>query len=126
MKLWLTATMTDSLSKRRLTEFRQRGLPIAVVLLAVLLAWYGGAWALNSAGAVELVLPQDGAWRWTDLLAATMQMDRPVLPAPHQVDIPFSGSAAPTFWPSASMTCSTASQPPKMIRPCAMAGAPLM
>ncbi len=79
------ATMTDSVGKRRLAAFRRQGLPIAVILLAVLLAWYGGAWALNAPGAIERVMPQDSAWSWQDLLGATMEMQRPVLPAPHQV-----------------------------------------
>jgi NitT/TauT family transport system permease protein len=68
-----------------LTRLRLQGLPVAVMLLAVLLAWYGGAWALNAPGAIERVLPPDGRWSWQDLLAATMEMQRPLLPAPHQV-----------------------------------------
>lgn len=79
------ATMTDSVGKRRLAAFQRQGLPVAVILLAVLLAWYGGAWALNAPGAIERVMPQDSAWSWQDLLGATMAMQRPVLPAPHQV-----------------------------------------
>lgn len=77
--------MTESVGQRRLAALMRQGLPVAVILLALLLAWYLGAWALNASGAIERVLPQDGAWRWPELLAATMQMQRPVLPAPHQV-----------------------------------------
>jgi NitT/TauT family transport system permease protein len=63
----------------------RQGLPVAVVLLAGMLFWYGLAWALNSPGAIERVLAPQGAWTWQDLLRATMAMERPVLPAPHQV-----------------------------------------
>ncbi len=88
--------MTDAALRpvvhRAVTQFRLQGLPVAVMLLVVLLAWYAGAWALNAPGAIERVLPADGAWRWTDLLAATMGMERPVMPAPHQV--------ARDFWSS--------------------------
>ncbi len=89
-------TMTD----RALTSWRARlsaGFPVAVMLLLVLLAWYAGAWALNAPGAIERVLPQDGAWTWQDLLQATMAMQRPVLPAPHQVALDFWSSLVD--WP---------------------------
>lgn len=66
----------------------QRWLPVATVLLAVVLLWYAGAVGLNKAGAIERVLPNshpNGDWTFTDLLAVTWNMERPVLPAPHQV-----------------------------------------
>lgn len=63
----------------------QRVLPIATVLVAVLVLWYAGSVGLNAAGAVERVLAPRGAWGAADLLAATLNMERPVLPAPHQV-----------------------------------------
>ncbi|MBX9613309.1 MAG: ABC transporter permease [Burkholderiales bacterium] len=59
---------------------------MAVVLVFVFLLWYGAAWAMNAPGAIERVLNVSGnPWGWQDLLAATMAMERPVLPAPHQV-----------------------------------------
>jgi NitT/TauT family transport system permease protein len=65
-----------------------QGLPVGVVLLAGLLLWYGLAWGLNAPGAIDRVLaPQSNGWTWTDLLQATMAMERPVLPAPHQVAV---------------------------------------
>ena len=79
------ATMTDTWRQNPLARFQRQGLPVAILLLALLLAWYGAAWALNAPGVIERVLPQDGAWTWRDLLAATMAMQRPLLPAPHQV-----------------------------------------
>jgi NitT/TauT family transport system permease protein len=68
--------------------WRRSALPVAAVLLAVLLAWYAGAVGLNRAGAVERVLPNshpDGHWTTLELVGATWAMERPVLPAPHQV-----------------------------------------
>ena len=68
--------------------FSQRWLPVATVLLAVLALWYAGAIGLNRAGAVERVLPNshpNGDWTVSDLVSVTLNMERPVLPAPHQV-----------------------------------------
>ena len=51
------------------------GLPVAVVLLFVLLAWYAGAWGMNAPGAIERVLNNfepAGAWTSADLFMATM------------------------------------------------------
>jgi NitT/TauT family transport system permease protein len=89
-------TMTERASKP-LTDRLAGGFPVAVMMLGVLLAWYAGAWALNAPGAIERVLPQDGAWTWQDLLQATMAMQRPVLPAPHQVALDFWSSLVD--WP---------------------------
>jgi NitT/TauT family transport system permease protein len=66
--------------------WRASVLPVVAVALGVLLAWYLGAWWLNASGAIERVLvPTERPWSWSDLLATTMAMERPVLPAPHQV-----------------------------------------
>jgi len=70
-------------------RLQRDGWPVAVLLLALLLLWYVGAVWMNAAGAIERVLPADGAWGWRDLLAATLDMQRPVLPAPHQVALDF-------------------------------------
>ena len=72
-------------------RLRLQGPPVATLLLLVLLLWYGGAWLLNAPGAIERVL-RDQPWGWQDLFTATMAMERPVLPAPHQV--------AADFWSS--------------------------
>jgi len=89
-----------TMTERALTSWRARlaaGFPVAVMLLVVMLAWYAGAWALNAPGAIERVMPQDGSWTWQDLLQATMAMQRPVLPAPHQVALDFWSSLVD--WP---------------------------
>jgi len=64
---------------------RERVLPVAAVLAVVAVLWYAGAVGLNAAGAIERVLTPRGPWTFADLVSATLAMERPVLPAPHQV-----------------------------------------
>lgn len=59
--------------------------PVITVLAAVLLLWYAGSVGLNAAGAIERVLAPKGPYSTLDLIATTLEMQRPVLPAPHQV-----------------------------------------
>jgi NitT/TauT family transport system permease protein len=59
--------------------------PVLLVLGCVLLLWYGGVVRLNANGVIERVLADKPGWTTTDLVVATMTMERPVLPAPHQV-----------------------------------------
>ena len=82
-------------------RLRLQGAPVLVVLLAVLLLWVAGAVAMNAQGAIERVLPSDEPWTWQDLLAATLSMERPVLPAPHQVAADLWASL--TGWPIDSL-----------------------
>ena len=77
----------DTMPSRRhaLGKRWNQALPVAVVLLTLLLLWYGAAWVLNAPGAIERVLDADAGYTWQALLHATMTMDRPLMPAPHQV-----------------------------------------
>ncbi len=75
------------------------GAPIAVVLALIALVWYGLAVALNAQGAIERDLA-DVSWTWHDLVATTWAMERPVLPAPHQVALDLWASI--TGWPLSS------------------------
>jgi NitT/TauT family transport system permease protein len=68
-----------------MSDWRRRVLPVAAVLSAVLLLWYAGAVVLNAPGAIERVLGPKGPYTTPELVAATWSMERPVLPAPHQV-----------------------------------------
>lgn len=68
-------------------SLQQRVLPVLTVLVAVLLLWYTGCVGLNSAGAIERVLAPKGAYSFGDLVGTTLNMQRPVLPSPHQVAI---------------------------------------
>ncbi len=59
--------------------------PVLLVLSCLLLLWYGGAVALNAAGVKERVLADRPGWTTLDLVSASWAMERPLLPAPHQV-----------------------------------------
>ena len=61
--------------------------PVLLVLGCVLLLWYVGVVGLNANGVIERVLADKPGWTTADLVAATMTMERPVLPAPHQVAV---------------------------------------
>jgi NitT/TauT family transport system permease protein len=57
--------------------------PVLAVLGVVLVAWYLAAIGLNAAQVIEREL--EPGWAWQDLVRHTLSMDRPVLPAPHQI-----------------------------------------
>lgn len=61
-------------------------LPVLTVLLFILVVWYAGAVKLN-APQVRDAYERAGRTDWTvsELVADTLGMERPVLPAPHQV-----------------------------------------
>jgi len=88
-------TMTKPASLMQ--QMQHRALPVLVIALFILIAWYLGAIWMNAAGAIERVLPSDAPWTWQQLVAATMEMQRPVLPAPHQVALDFWSSLVD--WP---------------------------
>ena len=71
--------------RSELPTLRQRVLPVAAVLGVTVLVWYLGCIALNAQGAIERVLSNREGWNASDLVAVTWSMERPVLPAPHQV-----------------------------------------
>ena len=72
-----------------MTDLRRRfgasALPVATLLAALFVVWYLGCIGLNSQGAIERVLTPKGAYSTSELVATTWSMERPVLPAPHQV-----------------------------------------
>jgi NitT/TauT family transport system permease protein len=70
---------------------------MAVLAAAGLLLWYLGCIGLNAQGTLERVLVNQPGWDTRDLIAATWSMERPVLPAPHQVALDLWHSV--TDWP---------------------------
>jgi NitT/TauT family transport system permease protein len=58
--------------------------PVLVVLLVLVIAWYGAAVWLNAPFARQTA-PDPAALGFRDLVALTWSQERPVLPAPHQV-----------------------------------------
>lgn len=64
---------------------RSRVAPVSVVLGIVLALWYALAVGLNAAQVIERTLSSQPGWGAPDLIRLTLSMDRPVLPAPHQI-----------------------------------------
>ncbi|MFZ1430867.1 MAG: ABC transporter permease, partial [Geminicoccaceae bacterium] len=58
--------------------------PVTVVVLTLLILWYVAAAWMNAPFARQIA-PDPSAMSTGDLLAATMTLERPLLPAPHQV-----------------------------------------
>jgi NitT/TauT family transport system permease protein len=72
------------------SDWRDNARPVATVLAVLGVVWYLGCIGLNAQGALERVLPNQPGWpewRMTDLIVTTWNMERPVLPAPHQVAV---------------------------------------
>lgn len=68
---------------RRLTEGNVA--PVLTVCLAIIAIWYVGTFFLNAPFARELLDRAGEPYGFSDLLVATMEGERPVLPSPHQV-----------------------------------------
>ena len=68
----------------RLSMWQRIG-PVLTVLAVVLLIWYAAAVWLNAPQVIERVLSNQPGWGAMDLARLTWAMDRPVLPAPHQI-----------------------------------------
>ena len=72
--------------------------PVLVVLGVLLVVWYAAAIGLNASQVIERTLSsQEGGWSAADLVRLTLSMDRPVLPAPHQIAVDFIDSIVD--WP---------------------------
>jgi NitT/TauT family transport system permease protein len=71
---------------KALAALRDRALPVASVLLALLVLWYAGTIWLNAPGVIDRYEREGNeSWTWRDVLADTMTTERPLLPAPHQI-----------------------------------------
>ncbi len=73
--------MTESLSR----QLWARLWPVGVVLMAVIMAWYGAAVGLNASQVKERFARDKIDYSTAELIDATWSMKRPLLPAPHQV-----------------------------------------
>ena len=73
--------MTTTEAPRLLTG---RVAPVVVVVLALVAVWYAATVWLNAPFARQIAADPQALHGW-NLVAVTMGMDRPVLPAPHQV-----------------------------------------
>ena len=59
--------------------------PALTVLAVVLVIWHAAAVWLNAPQVIERTLSSQPGWGALDLIRLTLSMDRPVLPAPHQI-----------------------------------------
>lgn len=64
-------------------------LPLATVLGLLVVIWYAAAIGLNAPLAQQRLEQQGTEWSARRLVAATWSLDRPMLPAPHQVAAEF-------------------------------------
>lgn len=74
--------------------------PVITVVAIVLVIWYLAAVWLNAAQVIERTLSSQPGWSAIDLIRLTLSMDRPVLPAPHQIALDLYDSVF--GWPLAS------------------------
>lgn len=65
----------------------RRAGPLATISAALLLAWYLGAIWLNAPQIIERLDGIGSPWSAGDLVQAAWAMERPVLPAPHQIAV---------------------------------------
>ena len=61
--------------------------PIATVVAAIMIVWYGFTVYLNAPWQIERYEKAGIEWQMEDLVRDTMALDRPILPAPHQIAI---------------------------------------
>ena len=74
--------------------------PVLCVLAVVLFVWHAAAVWLNAPQVIERTLSSQPGWGALDLIRLTLSMDRPVLPAPHQIALDLVDSVF--GWPLAS------------------------
>jgi len=60
-------------------------LPVATAVALILVLWYALAVWLNAPQVIDRLGGPEGAWTSRELVRGTWSMDRPVLPAPHQI-----------------------------------------
>jgi NitT/TauT family transport system permease protein len=78
------------------SEHIHRILPVATVLGTVVLIWYAAAILLNGPQIRDRLDDIGTPWSISDFVAATWSMERPVLPAPHQIAADFYDSVFAT------------------------------
>jgi NitT/TauT family transport system permease protein len=78
------------------SEHIRRILPVATVLGTVVLIWYAAAILLNGPQIRDRLDDIGTPWSISDFVAATWSMERPVLPAPHQIAADFYDSVFAT------------------------------
>lgn len=68
------------------TGWINKSVPVLVVTAFIIMAWYAGAFFLNAPFQKDIYQRnKNTTWTTSELIRATMNQKRPVLPAPHQV-----------------------------------------
>lgn len=68
-----------------MTEFWHRAGPVLTMILLLVALWYAAAVALNAAWAKDKAARANTSLSFSELVADTMNQEKPLLPAPHQV-----------------------------------------
>lgn len=78
--------LPDSSAARLWARLRDgRAGPVAVVVAVILVIWYAGAVYMNAPLIIDKHERQKTDWTFGQLVDETWAMERPVLPAPHQI-----------------------------------------
>ena len=80
-----TAALPAPLRVSSIDVFVARVVPVVTIVVAIFVLWYGAAVWLNAPQVMDRLGGHDAAWTARELVAGTWSMDRPVLPAPHQI-----------------------------------------
>jgi len=59
--------------------------PVTGIVAVIIVIWYAAAVWLNAPQVIDRFKSDDKAWTLRELIGATWSMERPVLPAPHQI-----------------------------------------
>jgi NitT/TauT family transport system permease protein len=76
-----TAALPAAPAKRR----ESRALPLATVALVILVIWHAAAVWLNAPQVIDIAFREKPNWTTRELIDAAWSMERPLLPAPHQI-----------------------------------------
>lgn len=72
--------------------FAGRSGPLAVVIFFIFVIWYLGTVWLNAPVLIDGYERRDTDWSFSQLVEDSMAMERPILPAPHQVAVELNSS----------------------------------
>jgi NitT/TauT family transport system permease protein len=84
----MTNAVTDAGSRRALVWQRLRhgrALPLLFVVGVIIVVWYGAAIRLNAPQLIDGYERREESWTFGQLVDDAWSMERPVLPAPHQI-----------------------------------------
>jgi NitT/TauT family transport system permease protein len=71
--------------KSRIDAIVAASLPLVTIVAAIIVIWYAAAVWLNAPQVIERLGGDQTPWTARELISGTWSMDRPVLPAPHQI-----------------------------------------